>query len=82
MPLILDLVSLCTLSCPLYTTSPESALQVILRVQYPSFLLVRHTSTLDRLRSEIHSVLGNDQDLTRTHIQKMPYLKNVLTESP
>ena len=47
----------------------------------PSFLLVRHTSSLDRLRSEICTVMGPSQEPTRTHLQKMTYLKNVLNES-
>lgn len=46
-----------------------------------SFLLVRHTPALDRLRDEIHSVLGEEPELTRTHVQKMSYLKCVLNES-
>ncbi|KAF6240903.1 hypothetical protein HO173_000695 [Letharia columbiana] len=45
------------------------------------FLLVRHTSALDRLRNEIRSVMGDDQELTRNHVQKMSYLKCVLNET-
>ncbi|KAL9066240.1 MAG: hypothetical protein Q9161_007697 [Pseudevernia consocians] len=45
------------------------------------FLLVRHTSALDRLRDEIRSVMGDDEELTRTHVQKMSYLKCVLNET-
>ncbi|CAF9938570.1 hypothetical protein IMSHALPRED_000851 [Imshaugia aleurites] len=45
------------------------------------FLLVRHTSALDRLRSEIRSIMGDERELTRTHVQKMSYLKYVLNET-
>jgi len=46
-----------------------------------SYLLVRHPSTLKRLRQEIHSIADNGQGVTRAQINKMPYLKCVLNES-
>jgi hypothetical protein len=46
-----------------------------------SFLLVRHPQALERLRSEINSVVSDGEDLSRSHIQRMPYLKCVLNES-
>jgi len=46
-----------------------------------SFLLVRHPAALERLREEISSVIGNDEETTRAHIQKLSYLKCVLNES-
>lgn len=46
-----------------------------------SFLLVRHPAVLDRLRNEIQSVVGDDSEINRSHIQKMSYLKAVLDES-
>jgi len=46
-----------------------------------SFLLVRHPAALERLRSEISSVIGDDKETTRAHIQKLSYLKCVLNES-
>jgi Cytochrome P450 len=46
-----------------------------------SFLLVRHPKVLERLRSEIRLIVLEGEKLTRLHIQKMPYLKNVLNES-
>ncbi|KAL9613336.1 MAG: hypothetical protein Q9167_002097 [Letrouitia subvulpina] len=45
------------------------------------FLLVRHPKTLRRLREEIQSVMGNEKDLTKSLIQRMPYLKCVLNET-
>lgn len=45
------------------------------------FLLVRHTPALDRLRDEIQSVMGEDQELDRTHVQKMSYLRCILNET-
>ncbi|KAI9811230.1 MAG: hypothetical protein M1827_005562 [Pycnora praestabilis] len=45
------------------------------------FLLVRHPKILERLRSEIRSTVPNGEKLTRSHIQHMPYLKNVLNET-
>lgn len=46
-----------------------------------SFLLVRHPHVLGRLKEEIASVVGSDVNITRTHIQKMGYLKCILNES-
>ena len=45
------------------------------------FLLVRHPEVLAKLRSQIASVIPDGQDVTRTHIAKMPYLKCVINES-
>ncbi|KAL8947626.1 MAG: hypothetical protein Q9222_006113 [Ikaeria aurantiellina] len=45
------------------------------------FLLVRHPGVLERLRREIRSVLGTNIEVTRSHIQKMGYLKCVLNET-
>ncbi|MCJ1315275.1 hypothetical protein MMC15_000592 [Xylographa vitiligo] len=44
-------------------------------------LLVRYPNVLNKLRSEIESVLGQDKDVTRTYIQRMPYLHNVIKET-
>ncbi len=46
-----------------------------------SRLLVRYPDVLKKLRSEIDSVLGQDKDVTRAYIQRMPYLQNILKES-
>ena len=46
-----------------------------------SHLLLRHPAVLERVNKEIRSVLGENLDLTRAHIRKMPYLKCVLDES-
>ncbi|KAL8766549.1 MAG: hypothetical protein Q9209_006692 [Squamulea sp. 1 TL-2023] len=45
------------------------------------FLLVRHPKVLSRLQGEIKSTVGTNDDITRTHIQKMDYLKCILNES-
>lgn len=46
-----------------------------------SFLLVRHPKTLSRLKEEIQSIMGNEKHLTKSLIQRMPFLKCVLNES-
>ncbi|KAI4227579.1 MAG: hypothetical protein L6R36_002280 [Xanthoria steineri] len=45
------------------------------------FLLARHPHVLGRLKEEIASVVGSDVNITRTHIQKMGYLKCILNET-
>lgn len=45
------------------------------------YLLVRHPTVLDRLRSEIRSFASHEDDLTRAQILKMPYLKCVFNET-
>lgn len=46
-----------------------------------SYLLVRHPTVLDRLRSEIRSFASHEDNLTRAQILKMSYLKCVFNES-
>ena len=46
-----------------------------------SRLLLRHPIVFEKLRGEVTSVLGDDKDITRAHIQRMPYLHIVLKES-
>ena len=46
-----------------------------------SRLLLRNSDVLERLRREIETVVGDEKDITRAHIQRMPYLHNVLKES-
>ena len=46
-----------------------------------SYLLPRHPRVLKRLRDEIRSVAGDNKDLKREDIKKMPYLAIVLKES-
>ncbi|KAI9652536.1 MAG: hypothetical protein M1831_006727 [Alyxoria varia] len=50
-------------------------------LSYVFWLLVRHPEALDKLRSEIDSVLGEDKNVTRAYLQRMPYLQNVLKET-
>lgn len=45
-----------------------------------SRLLVRYPVILSKLREEINSVLGNEHNVTRTHVRSMPYLDCVLKE--
>ncbi|KAI9892832.1 MAG: hypothetical protein M1814_000991 [Vezdaea aestivalis] len=45
------------------------------------FLLVRHPKVMERLRSEIQSVIPPGEKLARSHIQKLAYLRCVLNES-
>ncbi|KAL9053335.1 MAG: hypothetical protein Q9162_004835 [Coniocarpon cinnabarinum] len=44
-------------------------------------LLVRHPDVLARLRKEVESVMGDDAQVDKSKIQKMPWLKCVITES-
>ena len=46
-----------------------------------SRLLVRHETVLKRLRKEVESVLGSETNITKSELQKMTYLKCVITES-
>ena len=46
-----------------------------------SFLLLRHPHVLARLRREISDTLGEDVALSRSHIQKLQWLKCILNES-
>ena len=45
-----------------------------------SRLLIRHESTLARLKEEVQTAQGDDTQVTKAKLQKMPYLKNVLLE--
>ncbi|KAL8777677.1 MAG: hypothetical protein Q9213_007751 [Squamulea squamosa] len=45
------------------------------------FLLVRHPKVLSRLQGEIRSTVGTSDEITKTHIQKMDYLKCILNET-
>lgn len=42
---------------------------------------MRYPEVLEKLRKEVESVLGQDKDVTRAYIQRMPYLQNILKES-
>lgn len=44
-------------------------------------LLVRHPKTLERLRSEVRSVMGDGKHASRENVRKMPYLANIIKES-
>ena len=44
-------------------------------------LLVQNPTVLMKLREEVIAVAGNDKDVTRSHIQRMTYLQQVLKES-
>ena len=46
-----------------------------------SRLLVRHEQVMDRLRSEVLSVMGDGEHPTREQIRRMPYLASVIKES-
>jgi hypothetical protein len=46
-----------------------------------SFLLVRHSNVMEKLRAEIASTCGTSSELTRDDLRRMPYLQNVLKES-
>ena len=50
-------------------------------MSYAFLLLLRHPATFEILRSEIDQVVGSRATITRTDIQSMPYLQNVLKES-
>lgn len=43
--------------------------------------LVRHPTVIDRLRQEIRSTLGDNENFKREDLMRMKYLKNVLKES-
>ncbi|KAI9795453.1 MAG: hypothetical protein M1835_005787 [Candelina submexicana] len=45
------------------------------------FLLVRHPNVLYRLRQEVNSIWPEGDQLTRAHLQQMPYLKCILNET-
>ncbi|KAF6231018.1 hypothetical protein HO173_010718 [Letharia columbiana] len=50
-------------------------------MSYVFRLLVRHPHVLKKLRGEIESVLGQDNNITRAYIQRMPYLQHVIKET-
>ena len=53
----------------------------VIKLNGDSFLLVRHPPVLKRLHEEINSITEDDVELTKAHIQKMPFLRCVLNES-
>ncbi|OBT63865.1 hypothetical protein VE03_06632 [Pseudogymnoascus sp. 23342-1-I1] len=50
-------------------------------LSYTFHLLLRNPNVLETLRREIDTVVGSEKDITRAHIQQMPYLHNVLQET-
>ncbi|KAL2037979.1 hypothetical protein N7G274_009198 [Stereocaulon virgatum] len=50
-------------------------------MSYAFRLLVRHPDVLKKLRIEVESIIGRDEDITRAYIQRMPYLQNILKET-
>ena len=42
---------------------------------------MRHEHALDRLKTEIRAVLGEDTQVTKSKVQQMSYLRCVLKES-
>jgi cytochrome P450 len=46
-----------------------------------SFLLVRHPTVMEKLRTEITSTCDANTDLTRDDLRRLPYLQNVIKES-
>ncbi|KAH7356934.1 cytochrome P450 [Rhexocercosporidium sp. MPI-PUGE-AT-0058] len=50
-------------------------------LSYAFHLLLRNPNVLETLRCEMDSVVGPEQDIKRAHIQRMPYLHNVLQET-
>ncbi|MCJ1437308.1 hypothetical protein MMC27_006694 [Xylographa pallens] len=50
-------------------------------MSYVFRLLIRHPNVLKKLRVEIKSILGQDKNVTRAYIQRMPYLHNVIKET-
>lgn len=50
-------------------------------MSYAFLLLLRNPATFEALRCEIDIVIGSKSNITRTDIQSMPYLQNVLKES-
>jgi hypothetical protein len=65
---VLDLVSI---------VPPE----VMFKLTGHSYLLVRHPNTMSKLRSEIASVLGGKDVVTRGDLKQLEFLTNVLKES-
>ncbi|CAG8975457.1 hypothetical protein HYALB_00004771 [Hymenoscyphus albidus] len=50
-------------------------------LSYAFHLLLGNPKILECLRREIDTVVGDEKEVTRVHIQQMPYLRNVLQES-
>ncbi|KAK0115644.1 hypothetical protein ONS96_014091 [Cadophora gregata f. sp. sojae] len=50
-------------------------------LSYAFHLLLQNPATLKTLHSEIENVVGCEKDINRAHIQRMPYLHNVLQET-
>ncbi|KAG4416683.1 hypothetical protein IFR04_010201 [Cadophora malorum] len=50
-------------------------------LSYAFHLLLRNPKTLETLRCEIEDVVGSEKEIKRAHIQRMPYLHNVLQET-
>ncbi|PMD38765.1 putative cytochrome P450 alkane hydroxylase [Hyaloscypha variabilis F] len=50
-------------------------------LSYAFHLLLRNPNVLKALGHEIDTVVGREKDITRAHIQQMPYLHNVLKET-
>ncbi|KAG4443781.1 hypothetical protein IFR05_000772 [Cadophora sp. M221] len=50
-------------------------------LSYAFHLLLRNPNVLETLRCEIDTVVGPEKDIKRAHIQRMPYLHNVLQET-
>ena len=67
--------------CPMSCESGILPPNVAANAESWSRLLVRHPHVLKKLRGEIGSVLGQDKDVTRAYIQRMPYLHHVIKES-
>lgn len=68
---VLDLVSIASLRNPHWRSLLSGH----------SYLLVRHPDVMSRLRSEITSVLGGNDSVTRADLKQLGYLTNVLKES-
>lgn len=60
--------------------SPISLMQFTVANCACSRLLVRHPESMQRLREEVTSVMGDSVHPTREQIRKMPYLANVIKE--
>lgn len=50
-------------------------------MSWTSYLLVRHPVVLDKLRQEIQDVLQDADQISRSHIQQMTYLRCILNET-
>lgn len=48
---------------------------------FTSFLLLRHSHALERLRKEVSTVMADEKTPNRELIQKLSWLKCVLNES-